>query len=78
MKIYLAELDRFGYMLSAVATTEDEAVRAVMQEYKRAYRAENGNSPGQDMCPERGKSYSAAAREDVVVTAYTTGKVEWR
>ena len=78
MKIYLAELDRFGYTLSAVATTEDEAVRAIMREYRREYKKTNGTNPGQDINELFGRSYSAAAREDIIVTEYTMGRVEWR
>ena len=78
MKIYLAELDRFGYTLSAVGTTADEATKAIMREYRREYKRENGTNPGQDMNELCGKSYSAAAREAIQVTEFTTGKVEWR
>ena len=80
MKVYIAELERFGYTLTCVGRSEEECRKAIMKEYTRAYKARNdGLAPGK--CNSR--SYSdmsdyATAKEEVYVYEMTIGKVEWR
>jgi len=73
----LATLYRFGYELTTIAETEEEATKAIMKEYTRAYKQENGTTPGKDMYDE-GVSYYAQAKEDINYHDIEIGKVEWR
>lgn len=74
-KIYLAQLERFGYMLTAVGTTKKQAVEAVMETYTNVYINENGIDPAEDMVDYR--SYSDLAREEIYVEALTPGECRW-
>lgn len=79
--IYMAELDRFGYYLTAVADTQRKAVNAIMRDYTTAYIDRNGTDPKED---ESDRSYAEgltayeAAQEDIIVREYVlNGPVEW-
>ena len=73
----LATLERFGYELTVVAETREEAIKTMMKEYTRAYKARNGTTPGKDIDYYNGKSFYANAKEDVCCIEIEKGKVEW-
>ena len=77
--IYLAQLERFGYTLTAVAETKKEATKIVMDEYIRAFKKYNG---GED--PRRtpsdyyaGETAYKSAKDDMSIIDITKGKCEW-
>ena len=43
--IYFCEVERFGYTLQCIALTEKECKRAMIDEYVRAYKQQNGTDP---------------------------------
>lgn len=73
----LATLYRFGYDLTVLTETREEATKAIMKEYTKTYKAWNGTTPGKDMY-EEGVSYYAQAKEDINYHEIEVGKVEWR
>lgn len=75
-KIYLAQLERFGYMLTAVGTTKKQAVEAIMETYTNAYLATNGIDPAEDMIDDN-RSYSDLAREEIYVETMTPGECHY-
>lgn len=78
MKVFLGELDRFGYALTCVGNTEEECVKALMKEYTRAYKQRNeGMTPGKCFSYEDDKSDYAIAKEEIYVRELSTGEVEW-
>ena len=43
--IWYGEVDRFGYDLQCIALTEKECKRAMIDEYVKIYKKENGTDP---------------------------------
>lgn len=43
--VYFSEIDRFGYNLQCIALTEKDCKRAMIDEYVKAYKRENGTDP---------------------------------
>lgn len=81
--VWLAELDRFGYMLTAVAGTREEAEKIIMKEYSKKYKDINGVSPGKDYYYSYYSdgdriSYYHAALEDIRYTKFEFEKCYWR
>lgn len=68
-QVYLAQLDRFGYMLTAVGRSKEEARIAIMDEYLKAYVQCNDGYPDQEM-------FDTASNE-INVSALVFGRVEW-
>lgn len=77
--VWLAELDRFGYMLTAVGNTKEEAEKIIIKEYSKNYKDINGVSPGRDYLYSDGDkiSYYHAALEDIHYTELEFGKCYW-
>lgn len=73
----LAILDRFGYELTTIAETKEQAIKTIMKEYSKAYKAENGTTPGKDYVYE-GTTYYALAKEEISICEINPGEVEWR
>lgn len=76
-KLYLATLDRFGYDLTVIETSETKAVSALMKEYKRAYEEINGTDPTKDRYDDF-YTYYGQAKECIEIEELEVGKVEWR
>ena len=77
-KVYIAEVERFGYTLTAMGKTEREAKDAIIAEYVRAYMDENeGSHPIKDEHPYGGTYYDNML-EDLSVEEIEFGVVEWR
>ena len=76
--IWLAQLDRFEYTLTAVGKTKEEAISTIMKSYSKAYKDANGVSPGKEY-PDYGdgKSYYYCAKGDINFTELEFGKCEW-
>ena len=80
-KVYLGELDRFGYTLTCVGTTKKSVVNTIMEEYCTTYKHwNNGEDPKKEKGPYGdGKSCYASAKEDICVWDLELDKtVEWR
>jgi len=77
--VWLATLERFGYVLTAVGETEAEAKKAVMDAYLKAYIDENGADPRQEVCEYSSgdETYWEVACEEIYVRFMPYGKVEW-
>jgi hypothetical protein len=43
--IYFSEIERFGYTLQCIALTEEECKKAMVAEYVKVYKRENGTDP---------------------------------
>lgn len=74
-----AELDRFGYLLTTIAETEEQAVKAIMEEYERAFISQNGYSPREELADHGNTdvSFYENAKEDIYTTEYESGIVRW-
>lgn len=68
MTIYLAQLERFGYVLTAIGETEEHVRSVIMKEYRRAYRDINGMLITAD---------AKCAAEEISVTKMDSDHVEW-
>ena len=69
MKLFYGELERFGYILFVIETTEEKAKAALMKEYKKNYKARNGCSPS--------KEELDMVKDDMGAYEIELGKVEW-
>lgn len=78
MEVYLAQLERFGYMLTAVGRTEAEARDAIISKYKEVYVRENGSDPAKDFFhPIDDRSYLQTAMDELFVQKTEFGEVMW-
>lgn len=68
MTIYLAQLYRFGYELTAIGKSKASASSAVMKAYRKAYREINGS-----LCMDDARR----ASEEIEITELQFGHVEW-
>lgn len=77
--VYMATLDRFGYDLIVIDTTEEKAIEAIKAEYIRAFMDMNGIHPDDEECDwgSDGRTWLEMAMEDISVEKMTLGKVEW-
>lgn len=73
--IYYGELERFGYTLTAVGKTEQDVTRALLKEYKKAYKQWNELARLSDD-PEF-KEYYERAKDDLKIIELEFNKVEW-
>ena len=67
--VYMAEVERFGYLLRVVDTNKVKAINALKKEYEETYRDWNGVDPEY-------KEVSSMIH-DMDVTFCEFGKVEW-
>lgn len=83
--VYVAELDRFGYTLTVIGRTEQEAIDALMEAYYKAYEDENGinlrtlpkeGKEDYDMY-EEDREYLETAKDEMYVQFLAFGEVEW-
>lgn len=79
--IWIAQLDRFGYNLTAAGKTEAGAKRAVLKSYKDAYLKNNGIDPAEDPSDrpfaEEGQTALDVAKEDLITWSLEIGTCEW-
>lgn len=73
--VFYGELDRFGYDLTVVGTSESDVKSALMKEYNRAYKRYNGLKRLSDD-PEY-KEYYDIAKEEIQIIELEMNKVEW-
>ena len=73
MKIYHAELYRFGGSIIALDESEEKAIKKVMTEYTRRYKDRNGTSPKRDKKYDD-LSYYDDAKEDIEIMELDTEK----
>jgi len=64
-----ATLDRFGYSLEVFTNTEDEARKALVKEYNKAYKAINGCKPTSEEIRSR--------NDDIIIREVELNKVNW-
>ena len=76
---YLAQLERFGYVLTAIGETDEQARNAVMSAYLSAYINQNGTNPAKDIAYEYydERTYWDIALDEICVTKMAFGSVEW-
>lgn len=74
--VFLAQLERFGYMLTAIGQTAKEARDAVINRYTISYMDIHGRDPKDDQVDES-RSYLDLANEEICITEMTFGTVEW-
>lgn len=75
--VWLAELDRFGYILRVVGRTKEEAEDALMKEYVKTYRNRNGSNPKNVSFYGADESFYDVALSDMSVTEMPFGEVDW-
>lgn len=76
---FLAQLERFGYVLTAIGETEEQARNAVMSAYLSAYINLNESNPADDVAYEYydERTYWAIALDEISVTKMSCGNVYW-
>lgn len=86
-KVWVAQLERFGYTLLCVEKTKQKAVDAMSREYIKTYfnwNKHDGNLSGyetaEDMVAndEEFKEYYKCAMDEMFVTDLEYGEVDWR
>ena len=75
--IYFCEVDRFGCTLQVIGRTEEEARQAMIDEYLKIYKKENGCHPKDDMFWSD-RSYWDVFLDELYVSKREFGKVEWK
>ncbi len=75
--VFVAELERFGYMLTAIGHTAIQAERAVLDSYYEYYKNVNGIAPDEDWADDDGRTYWSVARDEIYVHEEEFGKVWW-
>ena len=68
-KIYVGELERFGYTLRYFGHSEAEVRKALMNAYVKGYNYCNGVNPD--------KAEKKTADDEMFIEEITFGKVEW-
>ena len=78
--VYIASLYRFGYDLTVVTKSEQEAIDLLMDEYVREYIKENGIDPRESYDRDYSGTQSdyEIAQDEVEIQFYEFNKVEWR
>ena len=76
-KVYIGELERFGYTLTAVDTSKKRVVDALMAEYVETYKDYNGTDPRREKDDYSGFTYYRDAKECIEIRELEIGKVEW-
>lgn len=75
MKLYYARIDRFGYTMSVVGKTKEEAETALLKEYcKRFAQCNNGKKPDKMLFCD-GMTYLDCAKEEICAEEIEIGKV---
>lgn len=69
-KIFVGELDRFGYVLRYFGNSEEEVRKALMKCYIKAFKDINGVSPD--------KEEKKCADDEMFIEEVKLGKVEWK
>ena len=77
-KVYICELERFGYTLTAVGETEEQAKNAIIKEYVKTYKKWNDGEDPRKEERRGGVSYYDEMLEDIITYDLPIGKVEWR
>lgn len=78
--MFLASLDRFGYELTVLTETKEEAEKLLMEEYEKAYRNVNaGEDPREEIACEHysEESYYDNAKSCIEYRELRIGKAEW-
>lgn len=74
--VYFAEIERFGYTLQVIGRTEKECKDAMINEYVRTYKDENGVDPRKG--DEIDKEYFDTFMDEMNIEKREFGKIEWR
>ena len=75
-KVYLGQVERFGYVLTAVGRTEKEVKDALLKEYRKAYKDINGIDPKTDVTVS-GRPFQEVFLEELDIEEMEFGKVVW-
>ena len=77
--MYLATLERFGYELTVIESTEKKAVSAIMKAYTKAYKDEwGGCDPKEEYTWDSNISDYRLAESEISIEELQLGKVVWR
>ena len=76
--IFVGTLYKFGYDLTTVGFTEKDVKDALIAEYIRYYKLENGCHPSEEEHPRWGGTYLSNAIDDIEIMELEVGTVEWR
>lgn len=71
-KIYFGDCERFGYTLQCIGTSENEVKAALIKEYIKAYKHENGVDPRND-----GTDCYEVFLSEMFIEEREIGKVYW-
>lgn len=74
--VFVSQLERFGYTLEAIGRTQKEAESALLSEYYRVYKEENGIAPDEDWLDDE-RTYWSLAKEEIFTEEVELGKVRW-
>ena len=77
--MYLATLDRFGYELTVLESTEKKAISAIMKAYTKAYKDEwDGLDPKKEYTRDNNISDYRLAEAEINIEELQLGAVVWR
>ena len=74
--VFISQLERFGYTLTAVGRTKREAENAVLSDYYSVYKDVNGIAPDEDWLDDE-HTYWSLAKEEIFTEEVEFGKVRW-
>ena len=75
--IYVAELERFGYTLTAAGTNKGTLAKAIMAEYEEAYKNLNSEDPHEVFTYSDELSDYDTALEEIYIRPFAPNEVEW-
>jgi hypothetical protein len=67
--IYIGTLDRFGYELRVASHSEEETRKALLKDYRRAYKNRNGFYPD--------KETISTVNDDMNIDEFKLNEVHW-
>lgn len=74
--VFIASIERFGYILQAVGQTKQQAENALLAAYFETYKDTNGINPDEDWV-DNSDTYYYLAKREMFTREVEFGKVEW-
>ena len=79
--VWFGSVDKFGYMLECIGTSEQQVKDALTKAYIEAFKnANDGMDPAKEYkySEDDGETYLDCFYEDLVIEKRAIGEVEWR
>jgi len=75
--VYFGEIDRFGYTLQAIDTTEAKVRKALTDEYVRIFKRDNDGMHPSKCKYDGDRSYMSIFKEELFIEKREFGEVTW-